>query len=125
MSKTGKIVLGIFSFLPLLLFLTYIVFFIGLFTSVFKETIQQQNGRPPEFIMSNIGMLMAIIPLLIVISLGLLIYYIVHIMNNTQIDSTERLIWIFIIIFTTMIGFPVYWYMKIWKTALPAAVYSS
>jgi uncharacterized membrane protein YjjP (DUF1212 family) len=124
MSKTGKIVLGIVSFLPILLFATYIAFFIGLFTSVFREGIQQQSGRPPEFIMNNVGLLMAIVPLLIVTSLGLLIYYIVHIMNNTRLQSTERLIWIFIIIFTSMIGYPIYWYMQIWKAPV-APAYSS
>jgi len=124
MSKTGKIVLGIVSFLPLLLLAVYIAFFIGLFTSVFRESLQQQSGRPPEFMMSNVGLLMAIIPLLIVTTLGLLIYYIVHVMNNTRLDGMERLVWIFIIIFTTMIGFPIYWYMQIWK-APAAPAYSS
>jgi hypothetical protein len=124
MSKTGKIVLGILSLLPILLFSTYILFFIGMFTSVFRETMQQQNGRPPDVIMHNVGLLMAIIPLLIVSSLGLLIYYIVHIMNNTRLQSTERLIWVLIVLFTSMIGFPIYWYMQIWKTPPPTG-YSS
>jgi uncharacterized membrane protein len=124
MSKTGKIVLGVLSLLPILLSITYIAFFIGLFTSVFREAIQPQNGRPPEFMMNHIGSLMSIIPVLVVSSFGLLIYYIVHIMNNTRLQSTERLIWVLIVLFTSMVGFPIYWYMQIWKTPPPTR-YSS
>ena len=119
MSKTGKIILGIISLIPLLLLIAYIAFFIGLFTSVFRESIQQSSGRPPEFMMGNVGVLMAIVPGLIVSSLGLLIYYIIHIMNNTRLNSMEQLVWVIIILFANMIGYPIYWYMQIWKA--PAA----
>lgn len=56
-------------------------------------------------------------------TLGLLIYYIIHVVNNIVIDSNEKIIWILIFIFISMVGFPVYWYLRIWnqpnKTADP------
>lgn len=48
-------------------------------------------------------------------SFGLLIYYIIHVVNNKMIDSNERLIGILVFIFANMIGFPIYWYMRIWR----------
>ena len=65
------------------------------------------------------GMVAAII-LLAMCSLGLLVYFIIHSINNKAIDSTERIIWVLIFIFAGMIGFPVYWYMRIWKAPLPS-----
>jgi uncharacterized membrane protein len=114
MSKNGKIFLGIVSFVPIVLVIVYMISFFSLFTSVFHESVQQGN-RPPEFMMGNVGMLMALVPLLIVSSLGLFVYYFVHITNNTRIDNIGRLVWIFVIVATNAIGFPVYWYMQIWK----------
>jgi len=123
MSKNGKILLGIVSFLPLVLLAVYIISFIGIFTSVFSESVQQ-SGRPPEVMMGNVGMLMAIVPLFIVTSLGLLIYYIIHVMSNPRLDSMDRLVWIIILIFTSVAGYPIYWYMQIWKAPATGA-YSS
>ena len=115
MSKNGKIFLGFVSCIPLALVIVYMVFFFSLFTSAFHETVQQQGNQPPEFMMGNVGMLMALVPLLIVSSLGLFIYYFVHIINNTRLDVVGRLVWIFVIVATNAIGFPVYWYKEIWK----------
>jgi hypothetical protein len=54
-----------------------------------------------------------------VLSAGLLIYFIIHVINNKTIDSTERIIRILVFIFAGMVGFPVYWYMRIWKAPVP------
>jgi len=124
MSKNGKIFLGIVSFLPIVLVIVYIISFFSLFTSVFHESGQQHDSHPPEFMMGNVGMLMALVPLLIVSSLGLFIYYFVHIINNTRLDVIGRLVWIFVIVATNAIGFPVYWYKEIWK-APEETVYQS
>jgi len=54
-----------------------------------------------------------------------LIFYIIHAINNKAIDSNERIIWILIFIFAGMIGFPVYWFMRIWQTKEPSIVQST
>jgi len=125
MSKNGKIFLGIVSFLPIVLVIVYMISFFSLFTSVFHESELQHDNRPPEFMMGNVGMLMALVPLLIVSSLGLFIYYFVHIINNTRLDVIGRLVWIFVIVATNAIGFPVYWYKEIWKAPEESAYQSS
>ena len=48
------------------------------------------------------------------------IYYIIQVVNNQALDSTERIIWILVFIFAGMIGYPVYWYMRIWKVYPPS-----
>jgi hypothetical protein len=55
------------------------------------------------------------IGLLVIAKIGLLIFYIVHAVNNQRLDSTERIVWILIFIFAGTIGYPIYWYLRIWK----------
>lgn len=69
---------------------------------------------PGAFMVQFMGMF-ALLFLISILTLGLLIYFIVHINNNKKLDNNEKLIWILVIIFVGMIGKPVYWYMKIWK----------
>jgi len=74
--------------------------------------------------MGNVGKLMAIVPLFIVTSLGLLIYYTIHVMSNPRLDGMDRLVWIIILVFTNVAGYPIYWYMQIRKAPAKEA-YSS
>ena len=112
MSRSGKIFLGILTFLPFVLFAIYIAVFISFFFEIFRNQSAQANPEEIPF---------AIIPIIVfavlmgLATLGLLIYYIIHAVNNKKLDSTERLIWILVFLFAGMIGFPIYWYMRIWK----------
>jgi hypothetical protein len=75
-----------------------------------------RHGEPdPEYMFANFYPVVASGILMAFASLGLLIYYLIHAINNKQIDSTERLIWVLVFIFAGTIGFPIYWYLRIWK----------
>ncbi|MBN8857893.1 MAG: PLDc N-terminal domain-containing protein [Sphingobacteriales bacterium] len=118
MSGTAKIVLGIISILPLCFLAIYFFFFISFFFTSMGHGMQQPpelNQAFPENFMSNMVWLFLLIILTALLSLGLLIYYIVHVVNNNRIDSTERIIWVLVFVLAGMVGFPVYWYMRIWK----------
>lgn len=119
MSKQLKIYLGIVTIFPIVFIIIYTIYFFGMFASVFRESMQ--HSGPPTFLLGNMGEMLIWMALTIVTTLGLLIYYMVHIMNNRQLDSTERLIWILIILLANVVGYPVYWYLKIWKQPENAA----
>ena len=108
--------LGILTFLPFILFAIYIALFITVFFDFFQH---QPVAEDPVFIFANFYPIMIIGILMALTSLGLLIYYLIHAINNKQLESTERVIWILVFIFAGMIGFPIYWYMRIWKTHTP------
>ena len=96
----------------------YLIVFFSFFISIFRH-VHEEDVLPAMLAERIAGMVAAII-LLAVCSLFLLVYFIVHSINNKTIDSTERIVWVLIFIFAGMIGFPVYWYMRIWKTPLPS-----
>jgi hypothetical protein len=114
MSKSGKIITGILSFLPLLFLTGYFILFFSFFLQIINIGQNGKMGDPEIFMTQFIGMF-AMLFLVGILTLGLLIYFIIHINNNKKLDSNEKLTWILIIIFVGMIGKPVYWYMKIWK----------
>ena len=116
MSKSGKILVGILSFLPFIFLLGYFIWFIGLFVNIIGTAGQHTSPdeMPAYFLGSMIWMIIWIV-LMVIFSVGLLIYYVVHVINNKAIDSNEKLVWILVFIFGNMIGFPIYWYMRIWR----------
>ncbi len=113
MSKQGKILLGMVSFLPLVFIIIYAIFYYSMFAPSFHESIQQ-NG-PPVFLLGDMNQMQISMALLIITALGLLIYYLIHVMNNRLLDSTDRLTWILIILLANVAAYPIYWYLKIWK----------
>ena len=117
MSRSGKFFLGIVTFLPFVLFAIYIAFFITLFFEMFRhQPVDEVEGFTQIYPVIVFALLMGLI------TFGLLIYYIIHVVNNKKIDSTERIIWVLVFLFAGMIGFPIYWYMRIWKDETPQLV---
>jgi len=113
MSKSRRLLLGILSVLPMILLVVYIFTFFTFIIHILKHA--QQEDIMPDMMLGNIAWMIIVVLLLAVSSLALLIYFIIHVINNKTVDSTERIIWVLIFIFAGMVGFPVYWYMRIWK----------
>jgi hypothetical protein len=61
------------------------------------------------------GMIVTMV-LLGLLSLAVMVYFLVHAINNQSINSDERLVWILVFIFVGMVGFPIYWYLRVWST---------
>ena len=112
MSKTRKIWLGIFTFLPMLLFIAYFIFFFAFIFSTFQN-VENHDAVFPTTFMSNFAMLFILIMLSSLLSIGLLIYYIVHANNNAKNDSNKKLMWTLVLVFTSGIGSIVYYFVEI------------
>lgn len=52
------------------------------------------------------------------LALGLMIYYLVQIVNNKALPDGERIVWIIVIVIFNIVAFPIYWIMRI--SNLPA-----
>ena len=116
LSTTQKVVLGIFTILPLVL-LPYIFLQVFYTFLVDVHDLMDHSQDPEsrrEFFFTIIQFMIPSM-ILSLVSLGLLIIYLIHVAKNNSLDTTERLVWILIFIFAGVIGFPIYWYMQIWK----------
>lgn len=112
LSKTQKIVVGIFTLLP---FILVPFFLIQIF--IFVMDMVAHEHQEPDATVILAGVFSFLVPIIItgVISFGLLIFYIIHAVSNKSITGTEQVIWILVFIFASTLGFPIYWVMRIWN----------
>lgn len=110
MSQTGKILLGIATILPFILWMLGILSF---FPSAFHAP--PDDVSHPAGVLWALGVSTILLILTVVGSLALFVYYLVHVINNPRLDSNSRLIWALVILFFANIGFIVYWLFQIWR----------
>ena len=112
MSRSSKALIGVLSFLPIILLVALFVMMFGLIPRMFEW----ENYDPaPQEIFSAFGPMFVLGFGMGILSLGLLIFFIMHLLRNKTMDSTERIIWILVFLFAGIVGYPIYWYMRVWK----------
>ena len=111
MTKTSRFWLGILTFLPIVLLFAY------MFSVAFivVDAVRYGDESMPLPILSNILWMVIIALVLGMLSFGLLVYYVIHAINNKNIDSNERVIWVLIFVVGTIVAFPIYYFMRILK----------
>lgn len=122
MTRTNKILLGLATFSPIIFILLYFVVFIGMFASI-ATTAQLDSPEPPAALFGFFPFAFLLIFLAIIFSIGTLIYYIVHIVNNPKFKLEEhknmQIVWILIVLFANGIGSMVYYFVEIWPLPEP------
>ena len=113
LSKTQKIVIGVFTLIPFLMipYIIYEVFYFVMHTI----SISQQREPDPADIFAGVLSFIGPVILCFLISLALLIFYIIHSISNKTITTAERVIWVIVFIFIGSISFPIYWFMRLWN----------
>lgn len=115
MSRSAKLFIGLLSFLPIVLL---VVLFFMMFM-LFPTFIEWDNYDPtPQEMFSAFGPMFFLGFGMAILSLGLLIFFIMHLLRNKAMDSTERIIWILVFLFAGIVGYPIYWYMRVWKNEI-------
>lgn len=110
MSKASKIFVGLVTLIP---FIGVPIFLAQLF--IFVVHVSQNPDPPPAETLAGIFSFALPLAVTVLTTLALMVFYIVHALNNKTIDSTEKVIWILIFIFIGAIGFPIYWFMRLWN----------
>ena len=112
MSRGSKLFVGILSFLPIILLLVLLFMIFSMFPTFF----QWDKYEPaPQEVFSVFAPIFMVGIAMSILSIGLLIFFIMHLVRNKTMDSTERIIWILVFLFAGIIGYPIYWYMRVWK----------
>jgi hypothetical protein len=110
MSKNTKILVGILTILP------FISFIFGIWLSISMITqFDHSDSAPDTAALRGLASFAIILGFAILLSIGLLIFYIVHAVNNKSLTSEERLMWILLFVFISTIAFMIYWVLKIWQ----------
>lgn len=115
MSRNSKLFIGLLSFLPIIL--VFILLF--MIFRMFPTFIEWDNYEPaPQEVFSLFGPVFIVGIFIGILSLGLLIFFIMHLVRHKEMDSTEKVIWILVFLFAGIVGYPIYWYMRVWKNEI-------
>lgn len=112
MKTSTKFWLAIFTFLPIALFILFFILFFSTFLENIIELDKNHGEFPFEFIQS-IFWFIGILIIAGILSLGIKIYYIVHTNNNPKNDTTKKILWTLLLIFTGSIASVVYYFIEI------------
>jgi tellurite resistance protein TehA-like permease len=110
MSKNTKILVGVLTILPFISIIAYIWAMIKMISE-----ISNAGSAPDALAFSGFASMFIMIGITVLLSIGLLIYYIVHAVNNKSLTSEERLMWILLFVFISTIAFMIYWVLRIWQ----------
>lgn len=111
LNKPAKIILGVLTFIPLLVVL-------GSFFFVIYEIMTMLLSEEPFMPLLLMTYLSYVIPYMFIyfiFYLGLGIFYLVHIIQNLSLDTEKRILWIVVLVILSWIAMPIYWVVHIWK----------
>lgn len=123
MSKQKKILLGILTISPAFFMIWY---FFNMFSFMQNIAGVMQNpdeftGGPPPEIFGFMGQMFLPMILLMFVSFGLLIYYMVHILSVNEkfktTTSNDKVLWVVLVLFTGFMGMIAYFFVEIWPTS--------
>ncbi|MFD0862317.1 hypothetical protein ACFQ1M_08845 [Sungkyunkwania multivorans] len=106
---------GFFALAPFiglfLMVIAYFVFFLATFSNI--EQLENADGPPMEFF-GGLAFFIVMIFLMVFISLGSLVFYIVHAVKNPNLkEHNLLLVWILLFVFASGIGQLIYWFVEI------------
>lgn len=114
MSKTQKLVLGVLTVVPMIVIPFFVVRIIAFALHVSALDQEPDAGWVLTQVAAFAGPLIAVA----ILRLALMVYYIVHAINNQTIQSTEKVIWILLFLFMGTISCVIYWILRIWSSNL-------
>lgn len=112
MKTFTKFWLGVFTFLPLVCFLIFIALFFTVFLEQALELEQHQGEFPFEFLQSIFGFVIFLI-VIILVSLGVKIYYIIDTNTNALNDTNKKILWTLVLIFGGTVASIIYYFIEI------------
>jgi type II secretory pathway component PulF len=119
MSRSSKLFIGILSFLPIVLLVVMLFMILRLVPTFIEWSNNGDNYEPAtQEVFSTFGPIFILGFGMGILSIGLLIFFIMHLIRNKMMDSTERIIWILVFLFAGIVGYPIYWYMRVWKDGI-------
>lgn len=114
MSKSKKIWLGVLTFVPLLFVVIYLVLFFTVFYSVFElSAAHGASDELPSGFIFNFMLLAVLIIIASLTGLGIMIYYALHANKNPDFNSSQKTMWILLLILVGSVSTIVYYFMYI------------
>lgn len=111
-----------FALAPIITLFIAISFYIGSLLYLFTHMpeLESSTDVSASFFLGNIGIFILFIFLAVFISLGSLVFYIVHAVQNPNLkENNLLLVWILLFVFVSGIGQLIYWIIEIVNKKTP------
>ncbi|MGB5665880.1 MAG: hypothetical protein WBM53_03445 [Maribacter sp.] len=111
-----------FALAPIITIFIAISFYIGSLLYLFTQLpeLESSSDLSASFFLGNIGIFILFIFLAVFISLGSLVFYIVHAVQNPNLkENNLLLVWILLFVFVSGIGQLIYWIIEIVNKKTP------
>jgi hypothetical protein len=99
-------IIGVVTAWPVVYFMAFLAFMFTAFTLRDEGLMDTLFGY--VFVAHAMTMLLGI---------GLLAFYVVHLFKNDSMPSDQRLLWMLVLFLGNFLAFPVYWYLHVWRGA--------
>lgn len=104
LSRPMALVVGALSAWPILYFVGFMV----------MMAMSVGAGGPFRDV-ESFDLLMRVHLLTMVVSMGLLAFYVTHAFRSPRLPQDQRVLWLLVLFLGNMLAFPVYWYLHVWR----------
>lgn len=111
-SKTAKLSVGLLTLLPLVFL---VLFFFALISGGLREAENALASDEPLVFLLPVGYAVVLLIAAIFSNLALSVFYLIHVLNNARLDASQRLVWVFPVLFGGFLGCLIYWLFQIWR----------
>ncbi len=111
-TTAGKLSIGLLTLLPNLFGFAYLV---TVFGGSFMPAEEALASDEPVVLLMPLGGIIIGAIILMVMSLAVVVYYLVHVINNKRLDASQRLAWAIVVLIGGTLGCMVYWLFQIWR----------
>lgn len=120
MTGRKKILTGILAFLPVIVSSILFIYVLTTFLpQMFALEAKYDRSIPIDILLPKIIGYVILVLLMIVFIISIMIYFIIHAINNKSVKNEERIIWILLFVLMHGIAFPIYWGIRIWPKEKP------
>ena len=108
MNRVKAILIGLATCWPFLYMSVFVATFVSSFFSIASKGGESLLGR-------HFAVFFGLHILTMLVSLGLMIYFIVHLFRSSSIPNDKKPLWAIILFMGGIVAMPIYWFLHIWK----------
>lgn len=113
MDDKKKRAWGFISFLPLLTFTVFAIYFAAICIPLMKAGLFQDHELVATVMNSHYTTLFILLAIAFVTGASVLIYFMVHLARIRDMDAGDKLRWMIFMFILGGIAFPIFWYKEI------------
>ena len=115
MANPARTILGILSVVPIISIIWLLVYIFTRLVPYFIELENSGMDPSPGEIFSMLSGLIVTVVIMGFLHFGLLVFFIIHLMQDHAAKDGDRLVWLLLLLFFNPFSYTFYWYFRIYN----------